>query len=53
MNDISNISPTLQSKLYFEEMRKLGGSVYNFGLGENPVNQPSFYVDMLTKHANQ
>jgi len=53
MNDISNISPTLQSKLYLQEMRRLGRSVYNFGLGENPVNQPSFYVDMLAKHANQ
>lgn len=53
MNNINNISPTLQSKLYLEEMKRLGQSVYNFGLGENPISQPSFYIEMVRKHAAQ
>lgn len=53
MNNINNISPTLQSKLYLEEMKRQGKNVYNFGLGENAVDQPQLYVEKVKEYAHK
>lgn len=53
MNNINNISPTLQSKLYLEEMKRQGKNVYNFGLGENAVDQPHLYIEKVKEYAHK
>ena len=53
MDNIISISPTLQSKLYMEHLQKEGKKVYNFGLGQNSVNQPELYIDFMKKYAHK
>ena len=48
-----NISPTLQSKLFMEELVKQGKKVYNYGLGQNSVKQPQMYIDLVKKYAHK
>lgn len=52
-SDPLNISPTLRSKMIIEEMKLNGKNVYNFGLGENPVKQPTFYINKLREYADK
>jgi len=51
--DLTYISPTLQSKLYLEELKKAGKHIYNFGLGENNVKQSSFYIEKIQEYAHK
>ena len=51
--NIISISPTLQSKMYMEELQKQGKKVYNFGLGQNSVKQPELYIDLVKKYAHK
>lgn len=53
MDNIISISPTLQSKLYMEQLQKEGKKVYNFGLGQNSVKQPELYIDLMKKYAHK
>jgi aspartate aminotransferase len=53
MSDMISISPTLQSKLYMEQLEKEGKIVHNFGLGQNSVKQPSLYTDLVKKYAHK
>tara|TARA_E500000178_G_scaffold186082_1_gene184302 strand:+ start:6080 stop:7297 length:1218 start_codon:yes stop_codon:yes gene_type:complete len=52
-SNMTHISPTLQSKLYIEKLKQEGKNIYNFGLGENNVNQSSFYVNKIKEYAHK
>ena len=52
-SNLTNISPTLQSKLYINELKKEGKKIYNFGLGENSVKQLPFYIQKIQEYANK
>lgn len=47
------ISSTLQSKIILEKYKKKGIHIYNFGLGENPIEQPEYFIEMIKKYANK
>ena len=47
------ISSTLKAKIILEEYRENGVKIYNFGLGENPVEQPNYYIEMMRKYAHK
>ena len=47
------ISSTLKAKIILEEYREKGINVYNFGLGENPIEQPNYYIEMMRKYAHK
>ena len=53
MSNMISISPTLQSKLYMEQLKKEGKTVYNFGLGQNSVKQPELYIELMKKYAHK
>ena len=53
MDNINNISPTLQSKLYLETIKDKNIEIFNFGLGENPVKQPVKYIELVKKYAHK
>ena len=53
MDDTKNISSTLRSKQVLDEMTEKGVEIYNYGLGENPLSPPNFYVQMVQKYANE
>ena len=48
-----NISPTLNCKNIIQERINNNQKIYNFGLGANPIKQPSFYIDCLKEHADK
>ena len=48
-----NISSTLKSKEILEELTNKGVDVYNYGLGENPLKQPTLYIDMVKQFADE
>ena len=47
------ISSTLKAKIILEEYREKGVKIYNFGLGENPIEQPNYFIEMMRKYAHQ
>ncbi len=49
----NTISSTLNSKILLEQYNELGITLYNFGLGENPIQQPAYYVDKLREYAHK
>ena len=53
MSNMISISPTLQSNLYMEQLKKDGKTVYNFGLGQNSVKQPELYIELMKKYAHK
>jgi len=48
-----NISSTLNAKIILEDCKKNGIKIYNYGLGENPIEQPEYYVEMMQKFAHK
>ena len=48
-----SISSTLNSKILLEQHNEQGITLYNFGLGENPIQQPAYYVDKLREYAHK
>ncbi len=52
-SNLTNISPTLQSKLYINQLKKEGKKIYNFGLGENSVKQSPFYIQKIQEYADK
>jgi len=48
-----NISSTLQSQIILNELRQKGETIYNYGLGENPLPQPPYYIEMMQKYSNK
>ena len=52
-NNISNISPTLNSKLILLNRIKNNLPVYNGGLGENPLPTPDFLLDTIKKNIHK
>ena len=51
--ELTHISPTLQSKLYIDQLKKDGKNIYNFGLGENNVKQSPFYIQKIQEYAHK
>ena len=51
--DDNNISSTLKSKQILDEIREKGIEIYNYGLGENPIEQPTYYIDMIKQFAHK
>jgi len=49
----NTISSTLNSKIILEKYEEQGVTLYNFGLGENPLPQPTFYIDKLREYADK
>ena len=49
----NSISSTLNSKIVLEQYNARGVTLYNFGLGENPIQQPAYYVDKLREYAHK
>ena len=49
-SNLTNISPTLQSKFYINQLKKEGKKIYNFGLGENSVKQSPFYIEKIQEY---
>jgi len=49
----NTISSTLNSKILLEQYNERGITLYNFGLGENPIQQPVYYVDKLREYAHK
>jgi len=47
------ISSTLKAKIILEEYREKGVKIYNFGLGENPIEQPNYFIEMMRKFAHK
>ena len=45
-------SPPLECKRIAEKLIKSGEKVYNFGLGQNPLQPPQKYVDLVKKNAH-
>ena len=50
---MNNISSTLKAKLILEECKKNNKKIYNFGLGENPIKQPEYYINAMKKYADK
>jgi len=50
---MNNISSTLKAKMILEECKKNNKKIYNYGLGENPIKQPEYYIDMMKKYADK
>lgn len=50
---MENVSPTLLCKDIIETRKKQNLPIINFGLGENPIKQPSLFSEALKKHASQ
>lgn len=50
---MNNISSTLKAKMILEECKKNNRKIYNYGLGENPIMQPEYYIDMMKKYADK
>jgi aspartate/methionine/tyrosine aminotransferase len=50
---MSQISAALKSKLIVNERKKKGLPVYNFGLGENPLKQPQYFIDHVKQFASE
>jgi len=50
---MNNISSTLKAKLILEEYKNNNKTIYNYGLGENPIKQPEYYIDMMKKYAGK
>ncbi len=48
-----SVSPTLLCKLIVNERIQNKETVYNFGLGENPIKQPSYFIDSVKRHAHE
>jgi hypothetical protein len=48
-----NISSTLNAKIILEECKRNGIKIYNYGLGENPIEQPEYYVEMMQNFAHK
>jgi aspartate/methionine/tyrosine aminotransferase len=48
-----NISATLKSKMILEEYNNQNITIYNFGLGENPIQQPTYYIDRVQEFAHK
>ena len=49
----NDISSTLKAKIMLEEYKKNNIQLYNFGLGENPIKQPEYYIKMMQKYADK
>ena len=47
IHNMSDISPTLLCKQIVDERIQNKEAVYNFGLGENPITQPSYFIDSV------
>ena len=47
------ISATLKSKIILEEYHKQNITIYNFGLGENPIEQPPYYIEKVKEYAHK
>ena len=45
-------SPPLECKRIAEKLIKSGEKVYNFGLGQNPLNPPEKYIELVKKNAH-
>lgn len=50
---MNNISSTLKAKIILEEYKNNNKTIYNYGLGENPIKQPEYYIDMMKKYAGK
>ncbi len=50
---MNNISSTLKAKMILEECKKNNKKIFNFGLGENPIKQPDYYIDMMKKYSDK
>ena len=50
INNLNNISPTLNSKLVYLNRIKNNLPVYNGGLGENPLPTPKYLVEAMEKN---
>lgn len=48
-----NLSPTLKCQTILAERKLQGLEVYDFGLGANPIPQPSVYINALKKYAHR
>ena len=46
------ISPTLNCQNKVNERKEKKLPIYNFGLGENPITQPQYYIDSVKKYAH-
>ena len=50
---MNNISSTLKAKMILEECKKNNKKIYNYGLGENPIKQPEYYINMMKKYSDK
>ena len=50
---MDNISPTLLCKDIIQTRQKQNLSIINFGLGENPITQPSLFVEAVKENAEK
>jgi aspartate aminotransferase len=50
---MSKVSATLNCQNIVAERKKSGLHIYNFGLGDNPLRQSTFFTESLRKHAEQ
>ena len=50
---MENISPTLLCKDIIQTRKKQNLPIINFGLGENPIKQPSLFIEALHTHADK
>ena len=50
---MDNISPTLLCKDIIQTRKKQNLSIINFGLGENPITQPSLFVEAVKENAEK
>ena len=48
-----NISPTLKCQQIVKERNNKGLETYNFGLGANPIPQPSLFIEALKENAHR
>ena len=53
INNLSTISPTLNSKLILLNRIKNNLPVYNGGLGENPLPTPEYLLDTMKRNISK